>query len=66
MPGTYQSLFLIVIINCMNLKGDGDFKVNALGLIGSFFFFFLVVNFVIHWNETAMGLHVFFLCCLPK
>ena len=26
----------------------------------SFFFFFLfVVNFVVHWNETAMGLHVF-------
>ena len=27
-----------------------------------FFFTFLkkfVVNFVIHWNETAMGLHVF-------
>ena len=28
----------------------------------SFFFFFIflfVVNFVIHWNETVMGLHVF-------
>ena len=25
----------------------------------SFFFFLFVVNFVIHWNETAMGLHVF-------
>ena len=23
------------------------------------FFFFFVVNFVIHWNETATGLHVF-------
>ena len=22
------------------------------------FFFFIVVDFVIHWNETAMGLHV--------
>ena len=22
-------------------------------------FFFFVVNFVIHWNKTAMGLHVF-------
>ena len=22
-------------------------------------FFLFVVNFVIHWNETAMGLHVF-------
>ena len=21
-------------------------------------FFFIVVDFVIHWNETAMGLHV--------
>ena len=26
---------------------------------GFFFFFLFVVNFVIHWNETAMGLHVF-------
>ena len=25
----------------------------------TFFFFLFVVNFVIHWNETAMGLHVF-------
>ena len=25
----------------------------------SHFFFLFVVNFVIHWNETAMGLHVF-------
>ena len=24
-----------------------------------FFFFLFVVNFVIHWNKTAMGLHVF-------
>ena len=23
------------------------------------FFFLIVVDFVIHWNETAMGLHVF-------
>lgn len=37
MPDTYQSLFLIAVINCMSIKGDGDFKVNALGLIGSFF-----------------------------
>ena len=25
----------------------------------SFFFFLFVVDFVIHWNETAKGLHVF-------
>ena len=24
-----------------------------------FIYFLFVVNFVIHWNETAMGLHVF-------
>ena len=24
-----------------------------------YFFFYIVVDFVIHWNETAMGLHVF-------
>ena len=24
-----------------------------------FLFFFIVVGFAIHWNETAMGLHVF-------
>ena len=24
-----------------------------------FFFFLFVVNFIVHWNETAMGLHVF-------
>ena len=28
-------------------------------ITGRFFFFFFVVDFVIHWNETAMGLHVF-------
>ena len=30
---------------------------------GFFFFFLFVVNFVIHWNETAMGLHI--RGCLP-
>ena len=24
-----------------------------------FYLFFIVVGFVIHWNETPMGLHVF-------
>ena len=28
-------------------------------LLFFFNFFFIVVDFVIHWNETAMGLHVF-------
>ena len=28
-------------------------------LIFNYYYFFIVVDFVIHWNETAMGLHVF-------
>ena len=36
------------------------FHISYYALSYMFFFFFLfVVNFVIHWNETAMGLHVF-------
>ena len=34
-------------------------KPASPALEGGFFFFFFVVDFVIHWNETAMGLHVF-------
>ena len=30
-----------------------------------FLFFLFVVDFVIHWNETAMGLHVFPVTILP-
>ena len=30
-----------------------------MAIHSSILFFFFVVNFVIHWNETAMGLHVF-------
>ena len=41
------------------------FKIILWGQGFSFFIIYLfiyllfVVNFVIHWNETAMGLHVF-------
>ena len=28
-------------------------------VVQDLFIFFFVVNFVIHWNETAMGLYVF-------
>ena len=33
--------------------------VSCTGKLVFFFFFLFVVNFVIHWNKTAMGLHVF-------
>ena len=32
---------------------------NLILIFLFFFFLFIVVAFVIHWNETAMGLHVF-------
>ena len=32
---------------------------NFLFFFLFFLFFLFVVNFVIHWNKTAMGLHVF-------
>ena len=35
------------------------YQLHDVYQITSFFFFLFVVNFVIHWNETAMGLHVF-------
>ena len=42
----------------MNKANGGDgIPVELLQIL--FFFFFIVVDFVIHWNETAMGLHVF-------
>ena len=40
----------------MKYQGLQIFFFNFLFL---FYFFLFVVNFVIHWNETAMGLHVF-------
>ena len=39
-------------LQLVSLSAEDDF--------GLFIYLFLfVVNFVIHWNETAMGLHVF-------
>ena len=32
-------------------------KEMVIGGIHNFFFFFIVVDFVIHWNDSAMGLH---------
>ena len=31
----------------------------ALFFFNFFLIFYIAVDFVIHWNETAMGLHVF-------
>ena len=42
-------------MHCMFLN---NLKVKNI-FISSPLFFLFIVNFVIHWNETAMGLHVF-------
>ena len=34
-------------------------KVISLLFLNYYYYFLFVVDFVIHWNETAMGLHVF-------
>ena len=36
-----------------------NFSLALPQFIYFFFLFLFVVNFVIHWHETAMGLHVF-------
>ena len=60
----YMFLFCFYVIFSL-----GSFFMSlffALWLFGNAFFliifFLFVVDFVIHWNETAMGLHVFPTC----
>ena len=48
---TYESLLSFKFL-------DMDFRELSTFII-FFLFFLFVVNFVIHWNETAMRLHVF-------
>ena len=53
----------IIFLESFSKKSEYIFNLNILywdkevTSMSSFFFF--VVNFVIHWNEIAMGLHVF-------
>ena len=59
---SYPLFFCITIFSC--LLGHSWKHRNMLIFLHSFSFFFfflfyIVVDFVIHWNETAMGLHVF-------
>ena len=61
----------VCVCVCWNWEGKVDFffnkkKTQFLKIYYYYFFiFFFVVNFVIHWNETAMGLHVFPILILP-
>ena len=54
--GVSKALGVTYYLHCAwrpQSSGKGE-KANQF-----FFIFFIVVDFVIHWNETAMGLHVF-------
>ena len=61
------TLALLILFNsgflshqCLNFFPLLSSLLFPLFLASSFFFFFLfVVNFVIHWNEKALGSHVF-------
>ena len=45
-----------ILLKSCNLLLDSN---HLFILFFLFFIFFIVVDFFIHWNETAMGLHVF-------
>ena len=53
----------IPIVNALSFDSAKPPRIILMDLPNSFYFFFhfffIVVDFVIHWNETAMGLHVF-------
>ena len=52
-------LFFPLSFNIVNLQEMTKLFESVLFIYLFFIFFLFVVNFVIHWNETAMGLHVF-------
>ena len=47
--------FKVIISRSIHVAGMALFH----SFLSFFFFFFIVVGFVIHWNESAMDLHVF-------
>ena len=52
----FSILLFSAISLCWSLRKD---FLSPLAILFFLYFFLFVVNFVIHWNETAMGLHVF-------
>ena len=54
-----RSKCLLFFFFCILLLFISYITLGKLFDLSELFFFLLVVNFVIHWNETAMGLHVF-------
>ena len=53
----WASSFIITYAFVPNTGVNIDFQ--SLFFCCFYFFFFIVVGFVIHWNESAMDLHVF-------
>ena len=50
---------LLRLSNLFEMMEEGNERGLYYLCFQIFFFFLFVVNFVIHWNKTAMGLHVF-------
>ena len=62
--GDRQCGFRARTLGLRSYPGPGMGILGQVTLFSPFIYFFLIiylflVNFVIHWNETAMGLHVF-------
>ena len=53
------SLFIWVLFNFFNVNVLQFSLYQCYTFFFLFFFFLFVVNFVIHWNEKALGSHVF-------
>ena len=51
---TEHSMFMSIFSTPVSIA-----SCQSASLCSLYIYFLFVVNFVIHWNETAMGLHVF-------
>ena len=55
----HSSILYFVCLFCSLPKSAHTFYLFIIYLFIYFILFFIVVGFVIHWNESAMDLHVF-------
>ena len=56
---TFVNKVISLLFNMLSKLVKLSFQGVSVFFFFSFFIFLFLVNFVIHWNETAMGLHVF-------
>ena len=55
----WRSLLTLVPQFSLPMKWVGQERTTSFFFAGALVFFFFVVGFVIHWNESAMDIHVF-------